>query len=258
MLSDLRTHAVWGGVPPTKKSGLLSIEAPSGEATVGTEWTSTGGDPMGRFTDRSVVTQAVRPSVFEFVTEARLTTKKDATADWTNVHRYELRPEGDGCVIAYTVRIARISALPGMLRMFNLPVLSGMAVKESTKVVRRGVEKLAAFVEQRARRALTEGGVMPKTSKQEASETFEAEGFEGHYQELEGFTIGFESYSAEADLADLFKGLPDDACQCNHMGVVLSGKLVFTYTDGTQDVITAGEAYVTKRGHTPRSSRGPK
>ena len=150
VLSDLRTHAVWGGVPPTKKSGLLSIEAPSGEATVGTEWNSTGGDPMGRFTDRSVVTQAVRPSVFEFVTEARLTTKKDATADWTNVHRYELRPDGDGCVIAYTVRIARISALPGMLRMFNLPVLSGMAVKESTKVVRRGVEKLAAFVEQRA------------------------------------------------------------------------------------------------------------
>jgi hypothetical protein len=93
---------------------------------------------------------------------------------------------------------------------------------------------------------------MPKTSKQEASETFEAEGFEGHYQELEGYTIGFESYSAEADLADLFKGLPDDACQCNHMGVVLSGKVVFTYTDGTQDVITAGEAYVTKAGHTPK------
>ena len=45
MLSDLRTHAVWGGVPPTKKSGLLSIEAPSGGATVGTEWNSTGGDP---------------------------------------------------------------------------------------------------------------------------------------------------------------------------------------------------------------------
>jgi hypothetical protein len=93
---------------------------------------------------------------------------------------------------------------------------------------------------------------MPKTSKQEASETFEAEGFEGHYEDLEGYTVGFETYTAEADLADLFKGLPDDACQCNHLGVVLSGKLVFTYTDGTQDVIGAGEAYVTKRGHTPK------
>ncbi len=93
---------------------------------------------------------------------------------------------------------------------------------------------------------------MPKTSKEQAAESFAAEGFEGHYQELEGYTIGFEHYTAEADLSDLFKGLPDDACQCNHMGVVLSGRLVFSYTDGTQDVITAGEAYVTKRGHTPK------
>jgi len=93
---------------------------------------------------------------------------------------------------------------------------------------------------------------MPKTSKGQAPETFEAEGFEGHYDKLEGWTIGFERYTAEADLADLFKGLPDDACQCNHLGVVLSGKLVFTYRDGTEDVITAGEAYVTKAGHTPK------
>ncbi len=150
VLADLRTHAIWGGVPPEKKTGLFSIDAPAGEARVGTEFESTGGDATGRFSDRSVVTQAVRPSVFEFVTEARLTTKNDATADWTNVHHYEVRPGGDGCVIAYTVRIARISALPGMLRAFNLPILSGMAVKESTKVVRCGVERLAAFAEQRA------------------------------------------------------------------------------------------------------------
>jgi hypothetical protein len=93
---------------------------------------------------------------------------------------------------------------------------------------------------------------MPKTSKEQASETFEADGFEGHYDKLEGWTIGFERYTAEADLADLFRGLPDDACQCNHLGIVLSGKVVFTYRDGTQDVITAGEAYVTKAGHTPK------
>ncbi|MEX0985117.1 MAG: cupin domain-containing protein [Actinomycetota bacterium] len=92
---------------------------------------------------------------------------------------------------------------------------------------------------------------MPKTSKETASETFAAEGFEGHYQELESYTVGFESYSEESDMSPLFKGLPDDACQCNHMGVVLKGKVVFKYTDGTQEEINAGEAYVTKRGHTP-------
>ncbi|MFN8234096.1 MAG: cupin domain-containing protein [Actinomycetota bacterium] len=93
---------------------------------------------------------------------------------------------------------------------------------------------------------------MPKTSKGQAPETFETEGFEGNYDKLEGWTIGFERYTAEADLSDLFKGLPDDACQCSHLGVVLSGRLVFTYRDGTEDVIAAGEAYVTKAGHTPK------
>ena len=150
VLADLRTHAIWGGVSAQRMTGLLSIEAPAGEASVGTEFESTGGDPGGRFSDRSVVTQAVRPSVFEFVTEARLVTKKNAIADWTNVHHYELRPDGDGCVITYTVRIARISALPGMLRVLTLPVLSRIAKHEVTKVVRRGVENLASFVERRA------------------------------------------------------------------------------------------------------------
>jgi hypothetical protein len=105
---------------------------------------------MGGFADRSVVTRAVRPSLFEFVTEARLTTKQGATADWTNVHRYELRRDGTGCVITYSLRIARISSLPGLLRVFNLPVLSGLAIKGSAKVARRGVGRLAAFTEQRA------------------------------------------------------------------------------------------------------------
>ncbi|MFN8234095.1 MAG: SRPBCC family protein [Actinomycetota bacterium] len=150
VLSDPSTHASWGGVPPKGKVGLVSIEAPAGEAMVGTEWTSTGLDPMGRFADRSVVTQAVRPSLFEFVTEARLTTKKGEVADWTNVNRYELRSDGDGCAIAYTLRVVRISALPGMLRVFNLPGLSALAVKASTRVARHGVERLAAHVEQRA------------------------------------------------------------------------------------------------------------
>jgi uncharacterized protein YndB with AHSA1/START domain len=150
VLSDPSTHASWGGAPPKKKAGLVSIDAPAGEAMVGTEWTSIGLDPMGGFADRSVVTQAVRPSLLEFVTEARLTTKKGDVADWTNVHRYELRPDDDGCVIAYTFRAARISALPGMLRMFNLPGLSALARKASASAARRGVERLAAYVEQRA------------------------------------------------------------------------------------------------------------
>jgi hypothetical protein len=98
----------------------------------------------------------------------------------------------------------------------------------------------------------TSGGEkrMPKASKATASQVLQAEGFEGHYQEVGSYTAAFESYTAHADLTPLFKGLPNDRCQCPHWGVVLRGKLVYHYADG-DDVITAGEAYYAAPGHTP-------
>lgn len=49
---------------------------------------------------------------------------------------------------------------------------------------------------------------MGRINRAEASEPFEAPGLKGHYTELGGYTIGFESYSAEQDLAPAFVGLP--------------------------------------------------
>ena len=91
---------------------------------------------------------------------------------------------------------------------------------------------------------------MPKLSKTDATDVMELEGYEGHFGELDGYTVGFETYSADADLADLFKGLPDDRCQCPHWGVVLKGKLKYTTADG-ETVIGAGEAYYVPPGHLP-------
>jgi hypothetical protein len=96
---------------------------------------------------------------------------------------------------------------------------------------------------------------MPKTSKQAALDTLELEGYEGHFQELAGYTVGFETYSEDANMAPLFKGLPDDRCQCPHWGVVLKGKLIYHYADG-DDVVTAGEAYFAGPGHTPEIFAG--
>ena len=96
-LADVRNHLEWGGtMQPKDNFRLLSIDAPEGPALVGTEFQSTGADAMGRFADSSVVTEATRPSVFEFVTEARLSTKKGKVVEWTNIHRYELTPAGRG------------------------------------------------------------------------------------------------------------------------------------------------------------------
>jgi hypothetical protein len=92
---------------------------------------------------------------------------------------------------------------------------------------------------------------MPKASKQTASESIALEGYEGHFEELGGYTVGFETYTADADLAPLFVGLPDDLCQCAHLGYVLEGKVKFTFADGSEEVYEAGEAYHAPLGHTP-------
>jgi hypothetical protein len=92
---------------------------------------------------------------------------------------------------------------------------------------------------------------MPHASKTTASETEVMEGFEGHYEHMEGgYTVGFEAYSADADLAPVFRGLPDDQCQCEHWGYVLKGKIGFRYGD-REETYEAGDAYYAPHGHTP-------
>lgn len=90
-----------------------------------------------------------------------------------------------------------------------------------------------------------------KSSKSQAPESLEVEGYEGHFDELDGYTIGFETYTADADLAPFFAGLPDDRCQCPHWGYVLKGRLTYRYADGTEDTMESGDAYYARPGHTP-------
>ncbi len=97
---------------------------------------------------------------------------------------------------------------------------------------------------------------MPKASKSSASQTVEVEGYEGHFEDFGEYTVGFETYTADADLAPLFTGLPDDRCQCAHMGYVLEGKVTFTYADGHEETYEAGDAYYAPPGHTPRLYAG--
>ncbi|TMK43307.1 MAG: hypothetical protein E6G55_12555 [Actinobacteria bacterium] len=152
VLADLSSHIVWAGERQGKRTRLLTMDAPAGPAVVGTEFNSTGADPMGTFSDRSVVTEATPGKAFEFVTEARLTTKKGIATDWTSVERYELEPTPGGCRIVSTSRVTRISEMPGMLGAFNVPGLRGLGLAVSTKVSRRSVRNLARVAEERAER----------------------------------------------------------------------------------------------------------
>jgi hypothetical protein len=151
LLAEIRTHLEWAGTKQPKENfRLLTIEAPAGLASVGTEFSSTGADPMGRFADSSVVTEASRPGLFEFVTEARLSTKKGKVVEWTNIHRYEIAPHAEGCRISYTLRAVRISELPGEMAMFKVPGLRSLGLKISASFARRGLRNLARLAEERA------------------------------------------------------------------------------------------------------------
>ena len=96
---------------------------------------------------------------------------------------------------------------------------------------------------------------MPKTSKQTASSVHDMGVMEGRYEELGGYTVGFETFRQDADAAPLMKGLPDDRCQSPHWGYVLSGRLTLTYAD-RQEIYEAGDAYYAPPGHTPAVAAG--
>ncbi len=98
---------------------------------------------------------------------------------------------------------------------------------------------------------------MPKASRETASETVEVEGYEGHFEHFNGgYTVGFETYTADADIAALFRGLPDDRCQCPHWGYVVRGKVTFTFADGHEETYETGDAYYAPPGHTPHLFAG--
>lgn len=96
---------------------------------------------------------------------------------------------------------------------------------------------------------------MPAASKAATPVTVDEDIMEGRYAELGGYTVGFETFRADADPAPLFRGLPDDRCQCPHWGHVISGEIVYRYADH-DEAYTAGDAYYAAPGHLPLVSAG--
>jgi hypothetical protein len=65
-----------------------------------------------------------------------------------------------------------------------------------------------------------------------------------------GNTVEFGKFKQVVDPAPLFKGLPDDRCQCPHWGYVIKGRLRYRFKDH-EEVYEAGDAYYVSPGHTP-------
>jgi hypothetical protein len=157
LLEDLQSHLEWAGRRQLETTRLLTLEAPAGPATVGTEFFTTGSDgKAARWTDRSVVTEATRPHAFEFVTEGRRK-GKPGSRPWlsTAVHRYEITPASSGCGVTYTEELTQLTGAP---RIMFARGVSRIVFRISAKYMRRGFDGLLALAEERSERTQDEGG----------------------------------------------------------------------------------------------------
>jgi hypothetical protein len=92
---------------------------------------------------------------------------------------------------------------------------------------------------------------MPSVSKDNAATKVTWDGVDIDHADLEGgYAVCFESHSADADLAPLFRGLPEDRAQLPRWGYVIEGRIGFRFTD-REETYEAGEAYYVGAGHTP-------
>ena len=96
---------------------------------------------------------------------------------------------------------------------------------------------------------------MPSANKMSTPVSVDLPVLQGRYAELDGYTVGFETYPEDVDPGPFFVGLPDDRCQCAHWGVVQSGQVTFRWADH-EETYGAGDAYYAAPGHLPRITAG--
>jgi hypothetical protein len=154
-LADLRTHLVWGGTQQPRSFRLLTLDAPPGPATAGTEFTSTGIVPPGRFSDRSVVTAAEPPQVFEFRTSAALAWGRHESWDAV-LHRYVITAGDGGSHVSYAFRSTGPQPPETRMRiMLATPGLRRLFLARVRRLLRRGLDNLLRLAEARATAGLS-------------------------------------------------------------------------------------------------------
>jgi hypothetical protein len=87
-------------------------------------------------------------------------------------------------------------------------------------------------------------------SKQDVPVAFESDGVVLREVEWGDMNVGLEIFPAGTDTEPLFKGLPDDRCQCPHWGYVISGRMRIRYADH-DEIVSAGDFYYFAPGHLP-------
>ena len=74
--------------------------------------------------------------------------------------------------------------------------------------------------------------------------------YEGRTHDFGEWRVAFEAMPAHFPPdPSPFKGLPDDRCQCLHLGVLVKGSFRVTYLDGSEEIVRAGDVYSLAPGH---------
>jgi hypothetical protein len=97
---------------------------------------------------------------------------------------------------------------------------------------------------------------MPKVSR-DSAEHHDDMGPSGvaHWSDLAGYCAEFVTVAQDIDQSPLLAGLPNDECQCAHLGYVLKGRVWFR-SNGTEESCTAGDAFYLTPGHTSGADGG--
>jgi mannose-6-phosphate isomerase-like protein (cupin superfamily) len=96
---------------------------------------------------------------------------------------------------------------------------------------------------------------MPKVSKETAADVREFGPVTDRRSEMDGYTVEFVSFAADADLDGPLQSLPGGSCQCPHWGYVIAGRMRFVFGD-REEVYKAGDAFYTPPGHRPYVEAG--
>jgi len=98
-----------------------------------------------------------------------------------------------------------------------------------------------------------------KVSKQDIPVKVNAPGATARQLENFGNVSGYSDIGAEyfsmgagTDLAELLKGLDDDACQSPHWGYLIDGEVTVSYTDGKEETVSGGDVFYWPPGHSVR------
>lgn len=98
---------------------------------------------------------------------------------------------------------------------------------------------------------MTHDDTTKKGASKDLVTSFDADGVLVREAEWGGMNVGFQTFPKGFDIKPLLKGLPHDACQCPHWGLVTKGRMI-VHQRGKEVAVAAGETYYLPPDHSVR------